>query len=221
MHSETLLVKIKSSKTLKNRRKGSFFLGSIGTVWVQYQNRSNCLKVSALWILFFLSFWFFLFSQHSIKIWQFHHFSFDRALSKASQIIQIPPNNPPNSPLVWAPGSSHTCRYGSNSRVALFCFFIFWSGWVYKQQQPVAAQQHSDPCGYLLAWATPALSDNTKVRRGICEETGFVEQERLTWPRVAVSDAVAAKVPVSVSSSPSHIPKKKNPRDISPEKAHF
>lgn len=80
---------------------------------------------------------------------------------------------------------------------------------MYKQQQPVAAQQHSDPCGYSLGWATTALSDNTKVRRGICEETGFVEQERLTWSRVAVSDAVAAKVPVSVSSSPSHIPKKK------------
>lgn len=102
----------------------------------------------------------------------------------------------------------------------LLFFFFFWAGWVCKQQ-PVAAQLHSDPCRYSLGWAASALSDNTKVRRGICDETGFVEQERLTWPRVAVSDAVASKVPVSVSSSPLRLSAKKPPRDISPQKSRF
>lgn len=146
------------------------------------------------------------FSQHSIKIWQFHHFSFHWALNKASQITKstkFPSGLGSRFP------SYNTCRYGSKSRVV---FFFFWSGWVYKQQQPVAAQLHSDPCRYSLGWATSALSDNTKVRRGISEETGFVEQEYLTWPRVAVSEAVATKVPVSVSSSPSCLSAKKPQR---------
>lgn len=149
----------------------------------------------------------FLFNFHNIlsKYGNFIIFLF----TELSKCHRLP--NPSNFPLVWAPGSPHTWCYGSNSRVA---FFFFWSGWVYKQQQPVAAQLHSDPCRYSLGWATSALSDNTRVRRGICDETGFVEQERLTWPRGAVSDAVASKLPVSVSSSPSRLSAKKTKRHI-------